>query len=515
MKIDTPYGNNLHISISAKSDLDPSCIKKVLSHIYPGAKVVPFKESDATDIVLIDTDPLSKDELDLLLERTSGFLTILVVADFSKVRNFGHLLSGRLSLCTRKDLEGLGLIQNVQHLLERKKLHDQLAKTSHHLKELSIRDEVTHLFNHRHMDEALATEIKKANRYHRPLSLLIIELRNFTAINELAGHNEADRLLSKVATIIRSIIRDVDVPTRFGDDEFAIILPESDEEAATVVAKRIYNILSSLQVKTKDRDLSVTSCCAVASLSQQFQTKDELLRCALAALQEAKRSKTDNILTASEVCDKSARVQENRQLIENLNERIARLTSETERTFFQSVIRLFGEIPQLKKLIIPHSERVAFFAQRLAETCNLSEADIRIVHRAGLLHDTGKLAIDSEILSKPSQLSKFESDLMRQHPLFAVQILGKSQFISHEIPAILYHHERIDGKGYPEGLLGDAIPIHAKILAIAESWDTMITSQPYRLEPLSLDKALLELEQSAGTQFDEELVSKFMSLISG
>lgn len=494
-------------------------VRKTLSHIYPGFSVCEYSNekdvpSDAA-FIIIDAETVQTSELEGTVEKMSEASIIILVSDFSKVRLFSHMLSGRRGIVTYADLEGMGLIQCVHHLLERQKLHEQLKKASRHLKELSIHDDLTRLFNHKYMDEILSTEIKKANRYKRALGLVLVSIKNFSMINEQAGHHEGDRVLQKTADVIRSIIRSVDIPTRYGDNEFAILLPESDETATSAVAKRIQETLACVEVATKDGDFPVITNCGVATLALDVQTKEDLLRTATAALQEAKRSQNNSICTSSEITARHLEVRENRQLIEHLHERLLRLTSEVERNYFYSVMKIIGELPHVKRLLIPHSERVAFFAQRIAESLGLSEAEIRSIHRAGLLHDAGKLAIDSEILSKSEMLSKPENDLIRQHPVFAMQILGSTPFVSSELPAILHHHERMDGKGYPEGLLGESIPLHARIIAIAEAWDTMITPQPYRIEPLSLDRALLELKKSAGTQFDSELVDKFTGLISG
>jgi HD-GYP domain-containing protein (c-di-GMP phosphodiesterase class II) len=174
-----------------------------------------------------------------------------------------------------------------------------------------------------------------------------------------------------------------------------------------------------------------------------------------------------------------------------------------------------GEIPMLKRHILPHSERVAFFSRRLAESMGLEESKTKSVYRAGLLHDAGKLAIDPEILTKPGRLTFPEQELLQKHPLLAVQILGASPFLNEEIGGILHHHERFDGEGYPEKLSGESIPITARIIAVAEAWDVMTNPQPYRPKPLSLDDALDEIKRASGTQFDPDIVAYFSNLIAG
>lgn len=519
MKMNTASGNGTSILFITNKSEDALAARRTLAHVYPEATVTECPDDkvlpEKTDILLIDTDAVSGAKLEHLLDRINETPAILIVSDFAGVRLFGDLLTSRRSIISRADISGMGLISGVHHLLERLKLHEQLQKTSLHLKELSIRDELTKLFNHRHLGDLLATEIKKANRYKRPLSFIIVSLKNFAAINEAAGGNEADRLLLKAAAVVKGAVREVDIPARFGDDEFAIILPESNEQAAMIVARRIQTAFTPITVATKDADLKLSTAIGVAAVSPEVQNKDELLRAALAALIEAKKSNTDAIFTSGDVVAKKPELKENRRLVRELGARIRQLSVDAEHNYFQSVMKLLSEAPQAKKTLMPHSERVAFFAQRLAEGVGMPEADAKSIHRAGFLHDAGKLAIDPAILAKPGRLSNTEEELMKQHPELGIEIIGKSIFFATELNTILYHHERFDGSGYPKGISGNSIPLSARILGIAEAWDTMITPQVYRTEPLPLDAALSELKKGAGTQFDPSLVEKFTSLIAG
>ncbi|MFH0800127.1 MAG: diguanylate cyclase [Pseudomonadota bacterium] len=513
-------GNKLSIAFLTSRPQDATTITRTLEHVFPGVTVRAVAdearlELKPASILIVDTEMVSGAGLEHILDKAPETPAIIVVGDFSQVRHFSHMLSGRRTIVTRGDLTGMGLVQALHHLLERHRLHEQLKRTAHHLKEISIRDDLTHLINHRHLDEMLSSEVKKANRYKRPLGLVIVAIKNFTAINESLGHEEGDRILAKAADMIRGVVREVDVPSRYGDNEFAVILPESDETAAAIVARRIQDALASIVTAAPELGIQILTSTGIASLSHKIQTKDEIIRTALGALIEAKRSQSSTIKTWGEIDGRRRDVHENRQLIDQLHERLARLSFEAERGYFQSLLKAIGEIPLVKKVLMPHSERVAFYAQRLAESLGLGEAEERAIHRAGILHDAGKLAIGADILGKAGGLSLEERELVKQHPLFAVQIIGQTPFFTAEPAAILHHHERYDGSGYPDGIAGNSIPLSARILAIAEAWDTMITPQPYRAEPLPLDRALAELKAGAGGQFDAELVERFTGLIAG
>lgn len=159
-----------------------------------------------------------------------------------------------------------------------------------------------------------------------------------------------------------------------------------------------------------------------------------------------------------------------------------------------------------------HSERVAWYARLICERLRLPEPEQQRVEWAALLHDIGKVALDSEMLCKPSTLSSAEYDLVREHPLRAAEILSDIEFLEDAVPYIRAHHERIDGCGYPQGLPAAAIPLGARVLAVADSFDAMTSTRAYR-QALTYDHACGELLDKAGEQFDAECVSEFLAAI--
>lgn len=515
----TPSGP-LAIGALLATDDEARQIQATLEHIYPGVAIerttsVADLTALESDCFLVDTKRCAGAALEHLLDTLPDRPAVLIVDDFTEVRAYGQRLNGRRAVVARGDLAGMGLIQAIHHLLERQQLHEQLRRTARHLQELKTRDDLTGLANHRHFNEMLGREVKKANRYGRPLGLVMICVKDFTAINEKRGHREGDRILATAAELVRETVRDVDIPARYGDNEFCVILPETDEAAAGIVAERLQAALGTIRLGTGDDAQPLRTSIGIAALGGRIGTPEELLRTVLGALAAAKRGTRNAVCTAADIAARRKRVRENRQLIDQLHERLLRIARDAERSYFQSLIKAVSNIPLLKKQLLPHSERVAFFAKRLAESLDLGEEACRRIHHAGLLHDTGLIAIDPEIVTKPAKLTAAETDLVRQHPLFALQIIGEPPFLATELGAILHHHERFDGKGYPEGLAGEAIPLPSRILAIAEAWDAMTTPQPYRTKPLPFDAALAELATGAGTQFDPQLAQRFTALIAG
>jgi hypothetical protein len=158
-----------------------------------------------------------------------------------------------------------------------------------------------------------------------------------------------------------------------------------------------------------------------------------------------------------------------------------------------------------------HSEKVAGYAVQLAEALGLPAADCERIHLAGMLHDVGKVALERSVLHKPGALSDAEWEQVRKHPALSAHIIGAVARFSVFVPGARHHHERYDGRGYPDGLAGEDIPYDARILAVADAYDAMTSNRSYR-PALSHEEALRRLRADAGTQFDPDCVRAFATL---
>ena len=160
-----------------------------------------------------------------------------------------------------------------------------------------------------------------------------------------------------------------------------------------------------------------------------------------------------------------------------------------------------------------HSVAVAGLATRLGRKIGLGGDDLQALHWAGILHDLGKVAIDPKVLAKTGRLTSQEYALVQRHPIVSARLVKGMHFLDREIPLILHHHEHFDGNGYPSRLKKEEIPLGARVLHLAEAWDTMIRPQPYRAA-LSRAAALDQLQQGKGNQFDPALTEEFISVVS-
>jgi HD-GYP domain-containing protein (c-di-GMP phosphodiesterase class II) len=185
---------------------------------------------------------------------------------------------------------------------------------------------------------------------------------------------------------------------------------------------------------------------------------------------------------------------------------------DTSITDSEMLARLSHLLLEAHEYTAKHSSRVVDFAVALAEKAELEKSLVDKIRVAAEMHDIGKLGIGQDILNKPSKLTHQEFEKVKKHPEIALKLLKELSFIIDVVNMVYYHHERIDGKGYPEKLSGDQIPVGAKIVSIADAFDAMTSKRTYA-DAMSYKDAIIELKRCAGTQFDETLVNLFIDVV--
>ena len=354
-------------------------------------------------------------------------------------------------------------------------------------------DEVTGLFNRRHFDERLQQEVDLGNRYGGVFSLILIDLDLFKTYNDTYGHAAGDRLLGEVGKIVRKSMRSTDLAFRYGGDEFAMILPQTDSGAAVVVAERIRGRIAQEMEKM---DARITASLGLATWPSDGATRDTLLDAAERALYYAKKTGGNRACVVSRILSTTA-------------ERISESAKDKEA--LNVIYALAATIEAKDRYTYGHSRKVSNYAVALAEKLGLPPEKVAVISTAALLHDIGKIGIPDEVLNRPGALDAQAWEMVRAHPRLSTTIVSHVLDLVSCVPAILHHHERWDGSGYPTGLKGENIPIEARILAIADAFDAMTSSRPYR-GALSYQEAIAEMKRCAGSQFDPQLVEAFLPI---
>jgi diguanylate cyclase (GGDEF)-like protein len=360
------------------------------------------------------------------------------------------------------------------------------------LESLAAADPVTGLPNHRTIVSALDVEVERARRYHRPCTVLFLDLDHFKALNDSYGHPSGDSALREFASVVRTALRGIDILGRWGGEEFVAMLPETDVESALVVAERVRAAVAA-HTFWSTGGAHLTCSIGIASYPEDAENRDELIEMADRAMYAAKRLGRNQVRPAS---DPAVAVLE-------ANPRTASVHEEAA---------LLGTVEALVALVeahdhstCKHSAEVAALASRLALALGLDTSDAHAVGLAARLHDIGKVGIPDSILYKPARLSPDEWALMARHPAAAAAVVSRVPALRFLAPAIRAHHEFWNGQGYPDGLRGDAIPLYARILAVANAYQAMTAGRPYN-PSRTPEKALAEIRRCSGSQFDPDVV---------
>lgn len=445
---------------------------------------------------------------DLVIAHTllsQGNIPILVVS--STPRNNNRRSDRLIEYVSEEELTTAVASRAISYLLEKAELVQEL-------KELSLKDELTDLYNQRYLSDIVLKEEKKAERYHIPLTVIALGVDGMKQINGTHGHAVGDKLLAEMGMILKQVTREVDTVARLGGDEFVVVLPETVLADAMKVCGRIQHTVKGFAFANGRPSLNVSVCLGVASCSGLEHGAD-LTEAARQALLEAKKKGPGSMVDWGEISKQGgASPKEDQELIGKIKSRVCELASDAKKSHFQTLVSMLGDYPLYKKHLASHSERVSFYAERLAAKLGLSMEETQAIRRAGMLHDVGMLAMDEAIILKEGLLMQDEYALVKRHPQIGAQMLGDSFLLKNEVSYLLHHHEWVNGQGYPDHLHGTHIPIGARIIGIVEAWDAMITAQPYR-PALSLDVALTELKKGAGRQFDPELTGVFTGMIEG
>ena len=422
--------------------------------------------------------------------------------------------------CARQNIEIYTLLSNYMALI----YHNiALIEKS---EEYVNTDNLTLLYNHRGFQEILLNEISRAETAKNQLSVIMMDICNITKINRELGHAKGDEVIKLVAENIRKNIREGDIAARYGGDELAIILPNTSVEQAKYVAEYLTYSLSCYFI---DEVGPVKVSVGISTYPNYANDKEKLLILAEQAMYISKaKGYKDGMSAIISTADfnfwddaalKSyAEVLGKRHAQLGINfedELIEQFNSEhtiSDNKIFEIATSLAGAIDAKDPYTKDHSASVSRFSEALARAINLPEEEVERIKLGALLHDVGKIGIPETVLKKEGPLSDDEWKIMKQHPVIGTEkVLTPNPALRDLIPIVRYHHERIDGRGYPDGLQNGEIPLAAKIVAIADTYHALISDRPYR-RGMNIDKAISILKEGAGSQWDADLIRTFINI---
>ena len=362
------------------------------------------------------------------------------------------------------------------------------------LKELAVKDGLTGLFNHRSFQDILGSYIRNSKKENKEVSLLFMDIDNFKNYNDVNGHQRGDWLLTRLGEVLRNTVGDLGIVTRYGGEEFAVILYNQSEDIALNLGELIrQNIQNTYFIGQEHQpNKHITVSIGVSTYPKVAKTKKELIELA------------DNALYRAKSFDKN-RVERYYNILDEIDPSI-------DKKSLESVANMLNNINMKDKYTYGHSERVVIYAKKFATYLQMKDKDKKELLLGAYLHDIGKLEISKELLTKREKLSESEFNILRQHPTLGSDLVSSIKEFADVIPLIKYHHEKYDGTGYPSKLKGDDIPYLARILTIIDSFDAMTSKRPYNIRK-DYKQAIGELEKCAGSHFDPELVYKFIEML--
>jgi diguanylate cyclase (GGDEF)-like protein/putative nucleotidyltransferase with HDIG domain len=356
-------------------------------------------------------------------------------------------------------------------------------------------DQRTGLLNRRGFDELLDFEVERSMRTGSPLSLLIFDLDDFKSVNDHYGHTDGDRALKLFAGALADNIRRIDRAARIDGEEFAVLLPDTEAHSAYLLAERLRSRIAA-ERPAEPIELSVSI--GVVSCPKHGTTCERLLQDGERALQAAKVLGGNRaVMYDAEIVGSLIAGEGRRELRREENIAAVMVLAET------LDIRDSGTAA--------HSQNAARYAAMIAQELNFDAVLVERLRIAGMLHDIGKIGVRDSILRKAGALTDDEYAEMQRHAELGARIVAGAN-LDDISEWILAHHERPDGHGYPLGLHDHAIPLEAKILSVADSYEAMTSDRVYR-KALGHDIAQAELRRCTGTQFDAEVVDALVAAI--
>jgi len=415
-----------------------------------------------------------------------------------------------------------GVIEYLRDISERKRAEDDLQKinrdlltSNKKLNQLSLRDPQTGLYNHRYLTEIIDTEFYRSKKLGNPISIVMLDVDYFKSINDTYGHQFGDVVLKQLAQQLKKMVRQYDAIVRYGGEEFVIMSPGTDRPHALMLAQRILEAISLYSFGNAKISVKLKVSIAVASYPEDRVT---------AAMDLIKLSET---ILAKTKCDGGNRVYSSMDDgafsgdqvghvkglgADILQKKLDKLHKEANENLAESIFAFAKTIEVKDHYTGEHVEKTVKYATGIAKALDLSSSDIEMVRQAAMLHDLGKIGISESLLNKRAKLTNKEMAMIRKHPKIAADILRPIHVLNAIIPLILYHHERWDGKGYPNKLKGEDIPLGARIVAIADVYQALISNRPYR-KAFSKSKAVQMIREASGTQFDPRVVDVFLGVL--
>jgi diguanylate cyclase (GGDEF)-like protein len=382
---------------------------------------------------------------------------------------------------------------------------------------LALKDPHTGLYNRRHFNETLEKELALAKRHAQSLSLIMMDIDYFKAVNDVYGHPFGDLVLKQFTKTLQKAVRRYDVIFRVGGEEFVMIAPRTDRSTGLLLAKRLLKTVNMHSFGNRAHVIKLKVSISVASYPEDGMVIRglDLVNLADRILSKVKEYGGNKVFSSKDLERLEGKVpaeNDASRMIELLKKKIYRLSQRANQSLIEAIFALAKTIGLKDWYSDTFTKKMMNYAIEISKRLKLPKNEIEHIRKAVILHDIGKVGINENILLKDSKLTTTEFETMKKHPQLSTDLIRPLYFLRGTVPLILYHHERWDGKGYPHRLKGKEIPIGARIIAIVDAYRSLTSNRPYR-KAYSKSSAMKILRKESGTKFDPQVTAAFLNIL--
>jgi diguanylate cyclase (GGDEF)-like protein len=409
--------------------------------------------------------------------------------------------SGYLSPDTN-DVSYINLIVDFLSALWEREAKEILERQN--IEQLALVDTLTGVFNRRAFQKLFSQDLSEAKRNGTPLSLVVFDIDEFKEINDSHGHSFGDMILKRIASEFKKLLREEDKMFRLGGDEFAVLM-KANKEVTYPVIHRIVKGISNI------RTIRITLSGGIVEINPYNGVSvDDLMRQADKTLYLAKESGRNQILFYE---DEKSKIKSDGLLLDKTVERLSDdINLKLKELATEQLASIYSSLTKIDKSIHEKPNSVSKYAISLGKELNLPENRLQNLKLGAFLYDIGMITVPESIILKNTNLSHEEYELIRHHTIIGGRMIQRFPILREVLAIALYHHEWINGKGYPFGLTGDYIPLEARIIAVVDGFYAMHSNRPYR-SALSKEESISQIIKGRGIKYDSLVVEAFLGLI--
>jgi two-component system cell cycle response regulator len=472
------------------------------------AEAISILEKERFDLILVDyllpggsgLDFLhwaEKETLDTPVISVSGHGDEVVAAKMIKAGAYDYL--------PKSSIDQHVLLCSINNALEKYRLKREVDQANAKMVQMATRDPLTGLYNRNSMNDLLAKEFNRAQRYGTDLACLLMDLDFFKAVNDTYGHHFGDFVLQQFGQRLIENLRETDLCFRYGGEELMVLLPNTNIHDALQVANKIRDLCESEPYDDGDHVTTVTVSIGAATVSDvKPSTARDLLALADKALYRAKAEGRNRLV----IYRQNLGVADMPKNFRHLKNRLRGILDKAKKTSVESLEQMVWD--RDGDHFKAHNRQVIRCFNLIGDKLNVNPSIVRTLQHAAIFHDATKVLLGD--IYETKDLDEGGTARIIDHPCKLHELIEPFDFMAEERMVLLWHHEHYDGSGYPDGLKGDEIPLGARIFAIVDAFVAMTSQRSYR-QRLSLEEAVQELAACAGTQFDPVLVGIFIDAL--